>query len=194
MPCGKRLVAMLADWLGPYERVHGTLESESRKRLLKMSAATADRLLQAHKVQGGASMSESFVWALSATDVFSGWPEVRAIWNRGQEVTLKALEEMELSFPFRLRGIDTDNGSEFLNWHVVTHFANRPIRVEQTRSRPYQKNDQARIEQKNWTHVRQLMGYDRFGHRELVDPINGLLRYLDLPRFDGREPDRLLLV
>ena len=76
MPCGKRLVAMLADWLGPYERVHGTLESESRKRLLKMSAATADRLLQAHKVQGGASMSESFVWALSATDVFSGWPEV----------------------------------------------------------------------------------------------------------------------
>jgi len=220
MPCGKRLVAMLPDWLAPYESRYGAMESGSRGRLLAMSAATADRLLQADKVGGGSqrklgvknaavraavpirsecwdaqspgwieadtvalggsSMSDNFVWALTATDVHTGWTEARGIWNRGAKATREALQDIEENLPFTMLGIDTDNGSEFLNWHVISHYADRDVRVEQTRSRPYQKNDQARIEQKNWTHVRQLLGYERYSHKELVAPINGLLEYWGL--------------
>lgn len=128
----------------------------------------------------GGSMGGDFVWALTCTDIYSGWTEVRGIWNTGARTTCEGLQEVEKTLPFALKGIDTDNGSEFLNWHVVKHYRDREVAVKQTRSRPYRKNDQAHVEQKNYTHVRQLMGYDRYGHAELVEPINGLLSYWSL--------------
>ena len=67
-----------------------------------------------------------------------------------------------------------------MNWHLVSHLADRDIAVEQTRSRPYHKNDQAHIEQKNYTHVRALLGYDRIGYAEVVDSLDGLLAYWSL--------------
>jgi len=68
----------------------------------------------------------------------------------------------------------SDNGSEFLNRHLVRHFTDRPKVVAFTRSRPYKKNDNAHVEQKNWSHVRQLPGYNRFDQPELVPLINDL--------------------
>ena len=75
-------------------------------------------------------------------------------------------------------GFDCDNGSEFLNYHLITYFSDRPKerRVQFTRSRPYHKNDNAHVEQKNWTHVRQLLGYDRFENKALVALMNNLYR------------------
>ena len=128
----------------------------------------------------GGNMGGSFMWALSGTDIVSGWTEVRGIWNCGSHATCRGLTDIEINLPFELKGIDTDNGSEFLNWHVVGHYQNREVKVKQTRSRPYRKNDQAHIEQKNYTHVRQLLGYERYGHEELVESVNGLLKYWSL--------------
>ena len=78
--------------------------------------------------------------------------------------------------PFPLLGFDCDNGNEFLNWHFLRHFAQRPKPVQFTRSRPYHKNDNAHIEQKNWTQVRQWLGYSRFDNPKVVPLLNDLFR------------------
>lgn len=122
----------------------------------------------------GGNMGESFVWSLTATDIYSGWTEVRPSWNRGQHSVCNAFEDIEEVLPFDILGVDTDNGSEFLNRHLHRHFTERSVPVEMTRSRPYRKNDQAHVEQKNSTHVRQLLGHDRLGHDLLVEPIDEL--------------------
>jgi hypothetical protein len=123
----------------------------------------------------GGDMGGSFLWSLTATDIFSGWTEVRAAWNRGQHGVCAAFGEIETALPFGILGIDTDNGGEFLNYHLHQHFTGREKPVEMTRSRPYHKNDQAHVEQKNSTHVRQLLGFDRLGHDLLVPLVTGLL-------------------
>jgi len=76
--------------------------------------------------------------------------------------------------PFKLKGFDCDNGSEFLNYHLLRYFTDHPDQVSFTRSRPYKKNDNAHVEQKNWTHVRQLFGYDRFDNKQLLPLMNDL--------------------
>jgi hypothetical protein len=83
---------------------------------------------------------------------------------------------VEAALPFELLGFDTDNGSEFLNWHLLRYFQERPKKVGFTRSRPYKKNDNGHVEQKNWTHVRQLLGYDRLDDPGLLNPVNSLYR------------------
>lgn len=123
----------------------------------------------------GGNMGESFVWSLTATDIFSGWTEVRPTWNRGKHSVCEAFTVIESQFPFEMLGVDTDNGGEFLNYHLHDHLTNRENPVEMTRSRPYRKNDQAHVEQKNDTHVRQLLGYDRLSHEPLVALIEDLL-------------------
>src|SRR5512138_2720271 len=82
----------------------------------------------------------------------------------------------ECHLPFELLGFDVDNGSEFLCFHLWRYLLDRPRPVPLTRSRPYRKNDQAHVEQKNWTHVRQLLGYQRLERPELVPLINELYR------------------
>ena len=128
----------------------------------------------------GGSMQGDFAWALTCTDIATGWTEARATWNRGQHGVCEAFTRIEAALPFAWKGVDTDNGGEFLNWHLVSHLADRNIAVEQTRSRPYHKNDQAHIEQKNYTHVRALLGYDRIGYAEVIDSLDGLLAYWSL--------------
>lgn len=123
----------------------------------------------------GGTMSENFVWSLTVTDIFSGWTEVRPSWNRGRHSVCEAFTEIEAALPFEILGVDTDNGGEFLNHHLHVHFTARPRPVEMTRSRPYRKNDQAHVEQKNDTHVRQLLGYDRLGHEQLLRPLGSVL-------------------
>ena len=123
----------------------------------------------------GGDMGGSFLWSLTATDIFSGWTEVRASWNRGQHNVCSAFTEIEEALPFAMLGVDTDNGGEFLNYHLHRHFTGREKPVKMTRSRPYHKNDQAHVEQKNSTHVRQLLGFDRLGNDQVVPLVTQLL-------------------
>jgi hypothetical protein len=123
----------------------------------------------------GNSMAGDFVFSLTFTDIFSGWTENRAVWGRGSQGVLREIRDIEARIGFSILGFDCDNGSEFLNHHLVRYFTDRPkTPVIFTRSRPYQKNDNAFVEQKNWTHVRQLLGYDRLDKPELVPLINDL--------------------
>ena len=86
----------------------------------------------------------------------------------------KRIAEIEAALPFAILGFDTDNAGEFLNWHLVNYFARRRSPVGFTRSRAYRKNDNARVEQKNWTHVRQLVGYARLEDPRAAELLNEL--------------------
>ena len=118
----------------------------------------------------GESMAGDFVWSLTMTDVHTQWTETRAVWNKDQHGVQTRIAEVEKALPFAILGFDSDNGGEFLNWHLADYFLGRNAPVAFTRSRPYHKNDNARVEQKNWTHVRQLVGYDR-----LAEPAQAVL-------------------
>lgn len=123
----------------------------------------------------GNSLEGSFIWSLTLTDILSGWTENRATWNKGAAGVVKQIKAIEKQLPFPLLGFDCDNGSEFLNHHLLRYFTNKkPHPIQFTRGRPYHKNDNAHVEQKNWTHVRQLLGYDRLDHPKQVNLINSL--------------------
>lgn len=124
----------------------------------------------------GSSLEGSFVWSVTYTDIASGWTANRAVWNKGAEGIVAATREVEGALPFAIRGFDCDNGSEFLNWHLVRYFQDRPRRVGFTRSRPYHKDDNGHVEEKNWTRVRQLLGYERFENPAVIEPLNELYR------------------
>jgi hypothetical protein len=124
----------------------------------------------------GNSLEGDFIWSLCFSDLATGWTELRAVWNKGAHGVMEAVREMEQKLPFALLGFDCDNGSEFLNHHLWRYFARRKEPVQFTRSRPYHKNDNAHVEQKNWTHVRCLLGYDRLEKEELLGLINALYR------------------
>jgi hypothetical protein len=122
----------------------------------------------------GNSMQGQFVYTVNCVDIASGWTEQRAVWGRGESGVLSAIQHIEATLPFTLKGFDCDNGSEFLNWHLIRYLTERKQPVQFSRSRPYYKNDNAHVENKNWTHVRQLIGYERFEQVELVELLNGL--------------------
>jgi hypothetical protein len=122
----------------------------------------------------GASTAGMFVFSLNAVYVASGWLEARAVWGKGERGVLAAFESIEKVLPFRLKGFDSDNGGEFLNHHLDKYLRTRRLRVQQTRSREYKKNDNAHIEQKNWTHIRQVFGYERFDNLAVVELMNDL--------------------
>lgn len=126
----------------------------------------------------GTSLEGNFVWSLTMTDILLTWTENRAVWNKGAYGVGLAIDDVEANLPFEIKGFDCDNGSEFLNYHIIRKFAERPEEkaIQFTRSRPYKKNDNAHVEQKNWTHVRQLFGYHRFDKENLVEMMNDLYR------------------
>ena len=213
--CGRRLAAMLPEWIPAYEADERSLPGEVRERLLEASARTLDRLLEPLRAQAtrrsstrpgsllrqqipirgsvweegragwlevdtvalcGGSVSGEFVWMLDGVDHATGWVEVRGMWGRGQAGTLAALRDVEKQLPFPLLGLDSDNGGEFLNHHVMAWLQKREKPVFMTRSRPYKKDDNAHVEQKNWTHIRQWFGYERHDNPEVVGRINALTR------------------
>ena len=213
--CGRRLVAMLPEWIPAYEEHERRLPGEVREKLLLASGRTLDRLLEPLRVPGtgrsltrpgsllrqqipirgsvweegkagwlevdtvalcGGSVAGEFVWMVDGVDYATTWVEVRAMWGRGQAGTLSALRDVEASLPFSLLGLDSDNGGEFLNYHVLNWLQKRRRPVFMTRSRPYKKDDNAHVEQKNWTHIRQCFGYERHDNPEVVEPINALVK------------------
>lgn len=122
----------------------------------------------------GTSLLGNFIWSLTLTDIYSGWTETAAVWNKGAHGILQQLKLMEKRLPFAILGFDSDNGGEFLNHHLLAYFKERKQPIQFTRSRPYHKGDNAHVEQKNWTHVRQLLGYYRLENADLVSLINDL--------------------
>lgn len=132
----------------------------------------------------GDSIAGQFAWTVTATDILSGWTEIRTVWTKDASGIVQALREIEQAFPFRLKSLYVDNGCEFLNRVVVQEFALRshsggslPI----YRGRPYRKNDQCYVEEKNWTHVRELYGYIRVGASRVVPQMNRLAESCWLP-------------
>lgn len=213
--CGRRLVAMLPEWIPAYEQDQRRLPREAREKLLMASGRTLDRLLEPLRferagrsltrpgtllrqqipIRGsvweegkagwlevdtvalcGGSVAGEFVWMVDGVDYATSWVELRAMWGRGQAGTLAALRDMERSLPFDLLGLDSDNGGEFINHHVLSWLQQRPRPVFMTRSRPYKKDDNAHVEQKNWTHVRQYFGYERHDNPQVVETINTLVK------------------
>ncbi len=122
----------------------------------------------------GNSASGEFAYSLNLTDVHTGWTETRAILGKGRQAVLDALEEIHGVLPFTLQGINSDNGSEFINWHVGAWCARHEVQF--THRRPYKKDDNAYIEQKNWTHVRKLRGWDRYDTPQAGEAMNDLYR------------------
>jgi hypothetical protein len=124
----------------------------------------------------GESMAGEFCWSITATDVHTQWTETRAVPNRGLAAVAERIAQIEAALPFPILGFDTDNGGEFLNWHLVHYFGKRKKPIRFTRSRAYRKNDNARVEQKNWTHVRQLVGYGRLEGAAVAAQLDDLYR------------------
>jgi len=114
----------------------------------------------------GASGAGEFLFTLSAVDVATGWMGLQAVLNKGELAVFEALGRLRQRIPFALLGLDSDNGSEFINRHLVRWCQDEGITL--TRSRPYRKNDNCFIEQKNWSVVRRLVGYARFERGCLV--------------------------
>ena len=128
----------------------------------------------------GASAAGEFIYTLDCVDIATGWVERQAVMGKGQLGIVAALKEIEQRLPFPLRGIDSDNGSEFINTHLFNFCQQRPKArsVQFTRSRPYKKDDNAHVEQKNWTHVRKLLGWDRYDTLAALKIINQLYQQL----------------
>jgi len=178
--------ASIDRWLKPYrvestrKRLCGTKPGTLLKHQIPIKTdhwdITQPGFLEADTVAHcGNSLSGDFVWSITFTDILSTWTENRAIWNKGAAGVIEQIQGLEKTLPFPILGFDSDNGSEFLNHHLFKYFTDRPHNAVQfTRSRPYHKNDNAHVEQKNWTHVRQLFGYARFDKPQLVSLMNDL--------------------
>jgi hypothetical protein len=219
--CGKRLVAVMPEVLKRLE-YFGELKCDrkTKKKLLRISAATIDRLLRSerrkHEVRGrgrtkpgtllkkqiplrtfsewneqrpgfmeidlvahdGGLAAGEYLYTLDMTDVYSGWTEVQAVQNKAQVWVFAALKDLRAKLPFALQGIDSDNGSEFINDHLLEYCQHEGITF--TRSRPYRKNDNCFVEQKNYTIVRRHVGYQRLMGQEQLALVNELYRHLRL--------------
>lgn len=120
---------------------------------------------------GGSLMGE-YANSLTMTDLFSGWTENRSCFTKSSFAVRKQIKSIEQSLPFDISGFASDNGSEFITHDLHKFFNEREEPVEFVRRRAYKKNDNAHVEQKNYTHVRQIFGYDRFEEKELVVLMN----------------------
>jgi hypothetical protein len=118
------------------------------------------------------SASGEFLHSLNLTDIFTGWVETRSIMGRGEQGVVEALDEIRRALPFALLGIDSENGSEFINYHLDRYTQKHHLKFR--RSRPYKKDDNAHIEQKHWTHVRKILGWDRYDSPEAQQAMNDL--------------------
>lgn len=171
------------------KRCHTRPGSKLFRRMIPLkdlsNIATRAGIMEADTVgHCGGSASGEFAFSLTMTDSLSGWTENRGVRNKCAVHVMPAIRSVHRGLPFELTSINVDNGSEFLNHLVYGYFTD--FAKEQgtphpmTRSRSYQKNDNARVEQKNWTHVRQLFGYDRIDDERLIPIMNEIYRVQNL--------------
>ena len=219
--CGKRLVAIMPEVLSRLEYFEELkVEPEIRAKLLRISAATIDRLLRAerrkHELRGrgrtkpgtllkkqiplrtfsewneqrpgfveidlvghdGGVLQGDYLFTLDMTDVNSGWTEVQAVQNKAQVWVFAALKQLRARLPFPLHGIDSDNGSEFINADLLQYCQQEHLTF--TRSRPYRKNDNCYVEQKNYSIVRRHVGYQRLAGEQQLALVNELYEQVRL--------------
>ena len=119
-----------------------------------------------------------YLTTLSTVDVASGWSECVGVWGRGQERVGGAVHRVRQRLPFPFLGLDSDNGSEFINQYLYNYCQRQGITF--TRSRSYKKNDSCHVEQKNWSVVRRLVGYDRYSSRTALEALNRVYNLLRL--------------
>lgn len=120
----------------------------------------------------GSDISGEYIFSVNVVDIATGWCEQGAIWGKGEMATKQQLDIIRQRLPFTLLGLNPDNGSEFINWQLFRYCKKNNINL--TRSRAYRKNDNAHIEQKNWTAIRQLLGYSRFDKKVQQTLMNDL--------------------
>jgi len=221
MPAGKRLAPYLKEIIPILEeRKELEIERDIREKLLKVSAATIDRLLKEEKkkwrirgkkrtkpgsllksqipIRTFAEWNEKvpgfieidlvehsggvargiYAQTLDATDIFTGWTETICIENKSQVNVFEGLQKIIKQYPFVILGIDSDNGSEFINQHLIKFCQENKITF--TRSRSYKKNDNCYVEQKNWSIVRKTVGYSRYETEKEINLINQIYFHLRL--------------
>lgn len=219
--CGKRLQAALPELVTVLERHHELhCDRVTREKLLRVSAATIDRLLRTerrkHQLRGkartkpgtllkhqipirtfaewdeqqpgfgeidlvghdGGVAAGDYCQTLDLVDVATTWTETRAVRNKAQARVFAALQKVRKDLPFALLGLDSDNGSEFINDELLRYC--RQEKITFTRSRPYRKNDNCFVEQKNYSIVRRAVGYARYDTEEQCELLNELYSYLRL--------------
>jgi hypothetical protein len=219
--CGKRLQPMLPELLTVLER-HNEFhcDRETRAKLLRVSAASIDRLLRPERrkyelrgragtkpgtllkkqipirtfaewdeqrpgfveidlvAHDGGLAAGDYCQTLDLTDIATTWTETLAVRNKAQAWVFAALKEMRQKLPFSLLGIDSDNGSEFINKYLVEYCQQQKLSF--TRSRPYRKNDNCFVEQKNYSVVRRAVGYARYDTEAQLNLLNELYATLRL--------------
>ena len=219
--CSKRLAPFLSEIIPVLERWGEIkLNLKVREKLLKISAATIDRLLADtrkrygikgrsttrpgtllkksipirtfadwdEKVPGffevdlvshdGGATRGDFNQSLNFTDISTGWEEMVAVKNKAQIWVFAGIKKIEGRLPFSILGIDSDNGAEFINAHLIRYCEEHKITF--TRSRPYRKNDSCFVEQKNWSVIRRAVGYARYDTDKELSILNELYVYLRL--------------
>ena len=217
--CGKILVPAIPSLLEQLIRFDELKVTKFEgKLLLKVSAATVDRLLKADRkkfeIKGrsgtkpgpllkhqipvriftpwdeqkpgfveidyvahcGETLADTYINSLDATDIATTWTEKQACLGRSEKATVEAFEELEGRFPFKILGVDSDNDALFINWHFLRMTKRKQITF--TRSRTYRKNDQAHIEQKNWSTVRKVVGYRRLETEKQLKILNQIYKLL----------------
>ena len=219
--CGKRLQPALAEMVVVLERHHELhCDPSTRAKLLRVSAATIDRLLRTerrkYELRGkartkpgtllkhqipirtfaewdeqqpgfgeidlvghdGGIAAGDYCQTLDLTDIATTWTETMAVRNKAQARVFEALQKVRKNLPFPLLGLDSDNGSEFINDELLRYC--KLERISFTRSRPYRKNDSCFVEQKNYSIVRRAVGYARYDTEEQCQLLNELYSYLRL--------------
>jgi hypothetical protein len=219
--CGKRLKPALKEVIPTLEKYKEIeLDKTIREKLLKISAATIDRVLAPERKKRslrartgtkpgtllkhqipirtfsewdeqrpgfveidlvgheGGDPSGDYIQTLDMTDVCTGWTETQAVKNKARVWVFEALKEIRKRLPFKLLGIDSDNGSEFINDHLYGYCEEEKITF--TRARAYRKNDNCYVEQKNYSVVRRAVGYDRYDTPQQLRLLNQLYSRLRL--------------
>ena len=122
----------------------------------------------------GSLASGEFIYTLSTTDIATGWWEGEPVMGRGQERVREAISKARARYPVRWKEVHSDNGGEFINWHLYRYCEREHL--DFTRSRPYKKNDNCLVEQKNWTHVKKFVGYLRYDTEPELQILDDLYR------------------
>ena len=122
----------------------------------------------------GDNLNGQFIYSLDMVEIATGWSEQMAVMGKSEAGVVKAIEAIKQGLPFVLKGLDSDTGSEFINWHMVRWCKENNLFF--TRSRPYYKNDNAYVEQKNYTHIRKWLGYRRYDTVRQLEMVNDLYR------------------
>ena len=140
----------------------------------------------------GGSMYGDFINSVTTVDIATTWTEVRGTWGRGSSGVIEQLKSIEGSLPFTVLGYDADNGGEVLNWHIIDYFHDRKIPAAVTRSRSYQKNDNAHVEQKNNTVPRRYLGYERLDCQDVLSLVNHYYKDILCPLLNHFYPSNKL--